>query len=506
LSEIEDLARGLHPDERIVMELISKGAADIEQIARDVTIPLSGATWAAYSLKDKGLVSVDEKVDVRYSLGTEGEKYLQLGFPEMRFISKIKGEISIDQMDLLDDERKFGIPWSLRRGWISVKSVRGERIVSLTDSGKYALRVGHPEVKLLERVKSGLSLSSADLDLLEKLKTRGDVIRERKRKSTLISLTDLGLKVLKESKGWATSVNVLSTDIIVSGKWKSVNVRPYNISVPTKVIYPGRLHPYQQIIDEVRSALVALGFEEIYSPPVEINFWNCDVLFMPSDHPARDIHDMFYLKKPRFGTISDKELLERVKETHENGWLTGSLGWGSWDPRLSLRCVLRSQTTSVSARYLSKVGPEQIPCKMFTIDRNYRPEKADSIHLPEFNQCEGIVAAPGVNLRHLMGYMRRIAEVFGVTETRFQPGYFPFTEPTVVGFLKHPKLGWVEAMPGGIFRPEVTLPLGIEVPVLAWGLGIDRLAMLALDIEDIRQLFSTELDWLRNIPFPTLRT
>ncbi|MEM3393601.1 MAG: phenylalanyl--tRNA ligase subunit alpha, partial [Candidatus Methanomethylicia archaeon] len=93
---------------------------------------------------------------------------------------------------------------------------------------------------------------------------------------------------------------------------------------------------------------------------------------------------------------------------------------------------------------------------------------------------------------------------FGIREVKFQPAYFPFTEPSVVGYVKHEKLGWIEALPAGIFRPEVTYPLGIKVPVLAWGLGIDRLAMVALKIEDIRLLFSNDLKWLRFQRIPSL--
>ena len=248
-----------------------------------------------------------------------------------------------------------------------------------------------------------------------------------------------------------------------------------------------------------------MGFEEVTSPPIEVNFWNCDALFMPSDHPARGIHDIFYLKgSVKKEEVAREEEWERIKQTHENGWKTGSTGWGHWDPKLALRLILRSQTTAVSARYLSILKPEDLPKKIFTIDRNYRPDRIDSTHLPEFNQCEGIVVAENVNLRHLIGYIKAIAEAFGIKEVKFQPAFFPFTEPSVVGYIKHPKLGWIEALPGGIFRPEVVQPLGLKVPVLAWGLGIDRLAMVALDIDDIRMLFTHNLNWLRNKSIPSI--
>ncbi|HID01782.1 MAG TPA: phenylalanine--tRNA ligase subunit alpha, partial [Desulfobacterales bacterium] len=258
------------------------------------------------------------------------------------------------------------------------------------------------------------------------------------------------------------------------------------------------------LIDEIRELLIGLGFEEVSSPPIEVNFWNCDALFMPSDHPARGIHDIFYIKDFKTSKVAKKEIWNNVKETHENGWITSSTGWGHWNPKLALRLILRSQTTAVSARYLSTLTEKDLPRKMFTIDKNYRPDRIDSTHLPEFNQCEGIVVGENVNLRHLIGFIKTIAEAFGIKEVKFQPAFFPFTEPSVVGYIKHPKLGWIEALPGGIFRPEVVLPLGIKVPVLAWGLGIDRLAMVALEIEDIRMLLTHNLNWLRNKPIPSI--
>lgn len=504
MSRVEDIVHGLHQNERSVLRVLRKSPRDAGDIAKETGLSLSAVIWAAYSLKDRGLVKVDEETRVEYLLGTEGERYLKEGLPEMRLISKVKEEIAIENLDLTEDERCFGIPWAVRKRLITIRSEPGRKILKLTDIGRERLLKGCHEHVVLEKIRSGLELTSSEIELLNELKTRGDVIRKKEAKSIKVSLTETGNAAIKTEVELAPEVNVLSSDMIVSGKWKDVYLRPYNIEVPTKVVYPGKPHPYQLIIDLVREALIGMGFEEVYSPPVEINFWNCDVLFMPSDHPARDIHDMFYLKKVKSGAVADPKLVQRVKETHENGWNTGSKGWGFWDPLLSLRLILRSQTTSVSARYLSRISGE-FPCKMFTIDRNYRPEKIDSIHLPEFNQCEGIVAARGVTLRHLMGYMKKIAEVCGAKEVKFQPGFFPFTEPSVVGFIRHPKLGWIEALPGGVFRPEVTKPLGIDTTVLAWGLGIDRLAMIALDVDDIRQLFSSDLDWLRSIPLPELK-
>lgn len=505
LPILNDIVEKLHPKEKKIILALGRGFTSLDDVARETSFNIDTIVWALNLLEDKGLVKIVKERKIWYTLGTEGQKYLNIGFPEVRLIKKLKDEVPIEQLELSYDELSYGIPWAIRHNWVKICSKHGKKIIMLTDKGKSSINRIYEFEELLKKINSKLPLSSLDIKLINELKKRGDIIRENI--STTISkveLTSLGYEVLKKLK-LEEEVTSLTSDIIISGKWKYIKFKPYNIDAPVEPLIPGRKHPYREIIDEVREILLSLGFEEVSSPPIELNFWNCDVLFMPSDHPARSIHDIFYIKGFHLDKIQNQDLLKKVKETHENGWITGSIGWGNWDQLLALKLILRSQTTAVSARYLSRLSQEDLPRKMFTIDKNYRPDKIDAMHLPEFNQCEGIVVDGHVNLRHLMGYMKTIAEAFNIKDIRFQPAFFPFTEPSVVGYIKHPTLGWIEALPGGILRPEVTFPLGIKVPVLAWGLGIDRLAMVALNINDIRLLFSTDLEWLRTTPIPSLR-
>jgi phenylalanyl-tRNA synthetase alpha chain len=111
---------------------------------------------------------------------------------------------------------------------------------------------------------------------------------------------------------------------------------------------------------------------------------------------------------------------------------------------------------------------------------------------------EGIVVDKDLTLRDLLGVLEKFAiEIAGADEVKFRPDYFPFTEPSVELSAYKKGYGWIEFGGSGIFRPEVTLPLGIEVPVIAWGLGIDRLFMMKAGIDDIRQIFTYDLDWIR---------
>ena len=340
--------------------------------------------------------------------------------------------------------------------------------------------------------------SKIDEKILQILVKRGLVVREEEKERKYF-LTDLGKEVAKKiPKVIEGEIGQLSPEVLLSKEWKQKKIRKYDVKLPAPKFFPGKIQPYQQVINEVKEKLIALGFVERRGPLVELNFWNCDALFMPSDHPARAIHDFFYVKNPKYGKVLDKEVWKKVELTHKNGWETRSKGWGYWNEDLAKRLVLRSQGTAVSARTLHSLKKEDLPFKMFMIGRCFRPDVIDAQHLVDFDQCEGIVVGEGLNLRNLFGYLKEIARIVGAEKIAFKPVYFPFTEGSVDLMVYYKKLGWVEVGGAGIFRPEVTKPLGVEVPVLAWGLGIGRLAMIKLQIEDIRFLYSEDLEWLRS--------
>jgi phenylalanyl-tRNA synthetase alpha chain len=241
--------------------------------------------------------------------------------------------------------------------------------------------------------------------------------------------------------------------------------------------------------------LLEMGFTELYGDIVQSAFWNFDALFQPQDHPAREMQDTFYL--------GEREPLppgaDRVRKMHENGGGIDSTGWGgTWESGKAEQCVLRTHTTLLSIQHLA-LHPEP-PVKAFAIGRVYRREAIDATHLPEFEQLEGIVMDKGVTFRHLLGYLREFYNRMGFPEVRFRPGYFPYTEPSVEPEVFVEGLGWVELGGAGIFRKEVTAPWGIEHPVLAWGLGVSRVAMLRLGLKDLRELYRSDIGWIRDTP------
>jgi phenylalanyl-tRNA synthetase alpha chain len=169
------------------------------------------------------------------------------------------------------------------------------------------------------------------------------------------------------------------------------------------------------------------------------------------------------------------------------------------EPRYCYEINAVAQGTAFSARKMTE--GVNVPGRYFALARVYRPDVLDATHLNEFNQLEGFVVADEIAFKHLLGLLANFAkEIAGAEEIKFYPDYYPFTEPSVQISAKHPTLGWVELGGAGMFRPEFTESLGVKERCIAWGLGIDRLAMFNLGIKDIRELFSSRIEWLRDKP------
>jgi len=289
-------------------------------------------------------------------------------------------------------------------------------------------------------------------------------------------------------------ITELTHDIIKTGLWKGKKFKPAEVEVvrkklDTKKIIAGKRQPYNQFLMEVKQKLVELGFKEMTGPTIETEFWNFDALFQPQSHPARDWTMTYSLKNPKYGKLPS--VSNKVRDSHEKNWKY------KWNPKIAMQLMPRAHGTALSARTLD--SKPELPGKYFAIGRCYRPDVVDVKHLSEFNQVEGIVLDKSLTFKNLLGILKMFAvEIAGTDKVKFVPDYYPFTEPSVQLSAKHPELGWMEFGGSGIFREEVTKPLGINVPVLAWGLGIDRLAMFKLNVNDIRNLFSQDLEWLRN--------
>ncbi len=463
----------------------------IDQLAQ----PAEAVRGSLQRLRSKHLAVVEETSETVRRLTPRGEAAIARGLPERRFLDALarRGSLTPDEATsegLADEERSAAIGILRRRGLLADGLPFRWREGAVPPNGLL------PEEVVLKQVAN--AEEEVDEALVDALERRG-LVRIERRSHKRWSLSDEGRR-LPLADDAVDLLGALTPSLLATGAWRGRTFRAYDVRAPVPYLTGARPNPYLAWLAEFEEILIGLGFEQAEGPLLETEFWNDDVLFMPQDHPARSIHDALSVEGVT-GRPPSAELLARVAAVHEGRPLPGEAapvgpGWTQrYDPTIAARPTLRSQTTAVSARFLA--AHPTPPFRMYSIDRNFRREEVDAQHHLEFAQCEGIVGAEGVSLNDLVGLFRAFAAGIGIREMRIRPSYFPFTEPSIEGYVKHPRLGWIEIFPGGVFRPEVLRPLGIDVPVIAWGAGITRLAMVALGANDIRELFQDDLDVLR---------
>ncbi len=507
----EEIAASLHPLEVKVYEAFpERDRFSDREISELAQISQAQVRTVVEWQRAKDCMRIASSSEENWVELTELGKKWRAGTPEELLVAavRMRGEIEVKELAATDGLtqseagqalgalKKKGVFTSSHQGAVSLAedadletvTAFGKLIRQVAESGRFALE----------------SLSETDAEMVQggsrkRGKSKGvfrivaDVTRE-------LELTALGKEVRRAARSMGRDgdeVNLLTPGMLADGSFASKKFRRYNLAIRPPRRVAGRRHPYREFLDYVRRKLIGLGFEEMRGELVENEFWLMDALFMPQFHSARDIHDVYYVKNPAQGPEIEQPYAERVAAAHTNGGETGSRGWGyTFDHQSSRRLLLRSQGTVLSARWLKKA---KIPGKYFAIARCFRPDEVDATHAADFFQCEGIVLGSQIDFVTLLGLLKLFAvEVAKATEVKFAPAYFPFTEPSVEVHIKHPELGWMELGGAGIFRPEVTWPQGIDVPVIAWGLGLDRMAMMALGIDDIRDLFSPDLGKIRS--------
>ena len=502
--EIKKLAESLNPVERKVAKVVDNfnSFGDLVKVTglKDVEV-MRALQW----LQNKNVVKIKTEQKEFACIDENGLKYLKYGLPERIFLENIKNPVSIRELkektDLSDEELAISLGVLKSKAAIDISKEK-EIIVSITDHGKQLLKKGFIEEQFLKEVfpKELSLLNNEEKFALESLKKRKKIVKVELKKIVSAELTELGKRLLKEDFD-EDLLEKATASMLKTGSWKGKKFRRFDVKINVPGIFAGRKQHYRKFLEEVRQKFVALGFEEMTGPLVETDFWNMDALFMPQFHSARDIHQGYYIKEPKYAKDLPEDKVKNIKAAHENGFNTGSKGWQyDFDVKRTHRHILRTHDTSISARTLAS-KELKIPGKYFQISRCFRYDVVDATHLPDFNQVGGFVIEEGINFRHLKSLLRMFAEEFAETdEIRIKPSYFPFTEPSAELQAKHPEFGWIELAGSGIFRPELVKPLvGRDISVIAWGVGLDRLAMFKLGIRDIRQLFSHDLGFLRSV-------
>jgi phenylalanyl-tRNA synthetase alpha chain len=300
----------------------------------------------------------------------------------------------------------------------------------------------------------------------------------------------LGIFSVDKRKEFASSLNKLKNNLTsqLENKFLSLETLEINeklkdqkvdVTLPIRPFQTGKIHPVSQVIDEISSIFSEIGFSVAEGPDVETEYNNFTALNTPEDHPARDMHDTFYLEENK-------------------------------------KILLRTHTSPVQIRTMLNDKP---PFKIIVPGRTYRCD-SDQTHAPMFHQLEGLHVDKNITMSHLKGcldyFIKEFFEVKNV-KMRFRPSHFPFTEPSAevdIGYrIENEKLvigegdKWLEILGCGMVHPNVLKNVKIDPDKyqgFAFGMGIDRLAMLKYGINDLRAFFESDFRWLNHFGFDPL--
>ena len=459
----------LHDIEKQIIKLLqSTPNLTEEQLAQETKLSMDQIRRGVEWLRQKKLADVSETIKISSSLGKNGLDALKNGLPERRLVNLVKdGPKTFDEIrsSLQGPDFNVAIANAKKNDWISIEKMETGSKISLKQEP-----VQTPEELMISTIGEK-TISSNPLSMFPALKPlmeRPDFIIQHEEKTKTASLSEPGKKIDLEK---------LDSGAI-------------DVEADVPHVHAARIHPLKDTINEIRETFVHLGFSEILGNLSQSSFWNFDALFTPQDHPARELQDTFYLKDLNAKQLATPAQIKNVSDAHKKGWRY------YWDIQEARKMVLRTHTTCVTIKHLADKKPDE--ARIFSLGRVFRNEKLSFKHLAEFNQVEGVVVGKHITLRDLMGIQKEFYRKIGLTKVKFWPTFFPYTEPSLQSMVYNEKLGkWIELFGMGIFRPEVTKPLGITEPVLAWGGGIERIAMLKFGLDDVREFYNNNLSWLR---------
>ena len=457
-------------EKKIIDSLQKKSDQTPEQLSESTELSIDQIRRGIEWLRLKEFAKVNESSRVTISLGKNGIDSFKNGLPERKLMDLIKdGSKSFEQVRETLSGAGFNaaIANAKKNGWVKIEKTDSGSTISTKEKP-----VETPEEKLISLI-ADKSIPEEQIEnklALKFLLQRPDYVIQNTEKSKTISLTEKALQI--------------DTSLSDAGA--------IDVEADAALVYAARTHPLKDTIDEIREIFVKLGFSEIQGTLTQSSFWNFDALFTPQDHPARELQDTFYIENQKSEKHATPTQIKQVSKSHSQNWHY------DWKLSESQKMVLRTHTTCVTIKYLAEQKPDE--ARIFSLGRVFRNEKVSYKHLVEFNQIEGIVIGNNTTLRDLMGIQKEFYKQLGLTKIKFWPTFFPYTEPSLQTMVYNEKLGkWIELFGMGIFRPEVTKPLGIDKPVLAWGGGIERIAMLKYELNDVREFYNNNLNWLRTV-------
>ena len=388
----------MHRHEIAVLNALRKNKKlNLKRLLEETKLGRDEAMWAVQNLEMEGLVEAQREAREDAALTDEGRKYAREGLPESALLVRL-GAGPVEIRKLAGKEEQIGFMWAKKKGLVTID--RG--IVKLTEKGKEKASRGLEEEKILKGI-------GADKDAYEKYKDtetvsefRGRGILETKSREEVaeIAITPKGMKVTAAEDKSSEGLEGVDRNVIKNRLWVGKNFREYNVEAPVEPKEAATAHPLRRTIDQLKNAYLSIGFREVSGPVIGPSFWNFDYLFMPQDHPAREVQDTFFLSSPKTLPIGEKNLVNRIKEEHEKAWHI------EWSEDIAVQAIPRTHLTSVTGRYMNEIvndigkNPDkyELPVKIFSVGRVFRNENIDYKHLADFYQSDGIIIGRNLTL------------------------------------------------------------------------------------------------------------
>jgi phenylalanyl-tRNA synthetase alpha chain len=358
-----------------------------------------------------------------------------------------------------------------------------------------------PDRGAIEELRAAFESALVAASTEAALKSLNDAFLGRKSGKLTEHMKTLGSLAPDARRELGGLLNALKTDIegsIEAKRSALASARPpagaVDITLPGREHRVGRVHPLMQVRRQVEDIFTRMGYEILEGPEVEDDYHNFEALNMPPDHPARDTHDTLYLDSAIRGAT-----------------------WGAHrgripDAQVRAATLLRTHTSAMQIRYMKTFPP---PVRIVVPGRVYRRDNLDLTHTPMFQQFEGLVVGEHVTMADLKGtFEEMLTSLFGDVKVRLRPSFFPYTEPSAeVDISCHKcggsgcpickQTGWLEILGSGMVHPAVFEAVGYDpeqVTGFAFGMGIERVAMLKYGVEDIRLFYENDLRFLEQFP------
>jgi phenylalanyl-tRNA synthetase alpha chain len=358
-----------------------------------------------------------------------------------------------------------------------------------------------PDRHVIDRLRGDFGTRLAAASTEAAVKALADEFLSRKSGSVTALMKTLGTLAPDARRDFGAQINSLKQEIesaIAERRQALAATRPpadaVDVTLPARERLVGHVHPLMQVRQQVEDIFAHMGYEILEGPEVEDDFHNFEALNMPPDHPARDMQDTLYLDAPIAGAT-----------------------WGAHrgrvpDAQVRAATLLRTHTSAMQIRYMKTFPP---PVRIIVPGRVYRKDNLDLTHTPMFQQFEGLVVGEGVTMADLKGtFEAMLTALFGDVKIRLRPSFFPYTEPSAevdischkcagagCGICK--QTGWLEILGSGMVHPAVFEAVGYDperVTGFAFGMGIERVAMLKYGVEDIRLFYENDVRFLAQFP------